>query len=733
MARSLDIGTMFLVKGETDEVTDQSAFTIERNSFLQVASGSDNEDVLKENNWSYVQYGDNYYVLGEDALKLKNLLTLKAKPEDRNIIVAQVGDLRRPMKDGILNISDEKLSVGIIQQLIKKLLGKPSRPHEHLCFCAPGDPVDNSLSTIVHKTMLTGFLKGLGYEVECIPEALAIIFSERPCAEDPDEGEIPFTGVSVSCGAGMMNICMAFKKMPLINFSVARCIPSGNKVITKLGFKDIEFVTVNDEVLNMHGQWTNVIDASVKPYSGDIYQFESIGMGSWSTTYDHRLWIKRDKKWQWIEAQNVIKGDMVKQPWPEYDRFEHCIGWTDKRTKEYKHIPVQSKQFYILGRFLGDGSIIRDRSGDRGIEICCNINDTRIDYLKSMMESVFSTHVEKVERENDNVVELKIHNTGIGKWFRNNCYNDKKEKLFPWDISNLCENYLRFLLAGLLHSDGYVDATKNRISLGITSPSAAQLGYLAMLKLGLKPTVSWRFRNDEHQYKNKTIKSTKEIFEVGCAGERCKYFIQWLNSDNLVLCYDKSETEGCGVGQITDITTVKCDCDVYDISVNDSSSSFCVPGCVLHNCGDWIDQETARTVGVDVSAITKFKESKFDLSNVDMSDTQQAVLSIYYEEMIKHGLNNLAEKFNQLDNRIESPLEVVVAGGTATVPGFVNKFVEVISSIELPFNIKKVRLAENPLYTVSNGCLIKAISTENKLAGKSDEKGEKIKAKKPSG
>ncbi len=351
--KSLDCGTMFLVKGELDVAMDEPEFTVERNCFLQSATTEDTEDTLTENNWAYAKHGNNYYILGEDAIKLKNLLTVGSK--DQGIVATRVGELRRPMKDGILNTGEEKLSVAIIQKLIGNMLGAPAHDNEILCFCAPGDPVDRKLTVVFHRTMLTNFLKSLGYKVECIPEALAIIFSQRPVAADPTEegGEAPFSGIAFSFGAGMCNVCFAWKKMPLINFSVAQS-------------------------------------------------------------------------------------------------------------------------------------------------------------------------------------------------------------------------------------------------------------------------------------------------------------------------------------------------------------------------GDWIDQESAKVAGVDVSAITRFKETKFNLNEVDYSDMRQAGLDIFYQSMIEHSLNNFAEKFNQLDSQIDTPLEIVIAGGTASVPGFLEKFQSVAEGLELPFEIKIIRLAENPFYAVSHGCLVKATSIENK-------------------
>ena len=355
--KSLDIGTMNLCKGELDIATEEPSFTIERNCFLQAAVSDDTETTLKENNWNYVKHENNCYILGEDAIKLKNLLTVGG---DQGIVMTKVGELRRPMKDGVLNTAEEKLSVAIIQKLIFNLIGKPAFPNEVLCFCVPGDPVNKNFNVIFHKTMLTNFIKSLGYTPECIPEALAIVFSQRPVMEDSSElsGEAPFSGIGMSFGGGSINCCFSLKKMPLINFSVA-------------------------------------------------------------------------------------------------------------------------------------------------------------------------------------------------------------------------------------------------------------------------------------------------------------------------------------------------------------------------NSGDWIDIEASKVSGIDVSAMTRFKEKNLDLNNIDFSDIRQASLSIFYDSMIQNALTNFSAKFNQLDNHIEAPLEIVIAGGTALAPGFIDRFKTVLSTLSLPFKVKNVRLAENALYTVSHGCLVKAISVEKK----SKEKG----------
>ena len=107
-----------------------------------------------------------------------------------------------------------------------------------------------------------------------------------------------------------------------------------------------------------------------------------------------------------------------------------------------------------------------------------------------------------------------------------------------------------------------------------------------------------------------------------------------------------------------------------------------------------------------------------------------AALDIFYQHMVEHALTQFADKFNQLDNQIEAPLEIVIAGGTASAPGFLPLFEKKMSELSLPFKVKSIRLAENPLYSVANGCLIKALAVESKKKiAKSDKKQEKTSDK----
>jgi hypothetical protein len=78
----------------------------------------------------------------------------------------------------------------------------------------PGDPVDSDLSVAYHRDLFDAVLKALGYKPSHILEGHAVTFSEL--------GEEDFTGIGISCGGGMFNVCVAYKSMPALSFSTAR-------------------------------------------------------------------------------------------------------------------------------------------------------------------------------------------------------------------------------------------------------------------------------------------------------------------------------------------------------------------------------------------------------------------------------------------------------------------------------------------------------------------------------
>ncbi|MFC1708389.1 hypothetical protein ACFL59_16475 [Planctomycetota bacterium] len=138
--------------------------------------------------------------------------------------------------------------------------------------------------------------------------------------------------------------------------------------------------------------------------------------------------------------------------------------------------------------------------------------------------------------------------------------------------------------------------------------------------------------------------------------------------------------------------------------------------------GDWIDEMVSRARGMPRSKVTSAKEKKLNLNSVDRRDGLSVALDIYHEELVRYTLQNVAEAWRHAAASVEDALEICVAGGTAKVPGFEDRFRAVLDQAALPFSVSGVRFASDPLTAVASGALVAAISAEKKRQKKEETK-----------
>ena len=136
--------------------------------------------------------------------------------------------------------------------------------------------------------------------------------------------------------------------------------------------------------------------------------------------------------------------------------------------------------------------------------------------------------------------------------------------------------------------------------------------------------------------------------------------------------------------------------------------------------GDYIDKQVSILSGQPVNIITKRKEKDLDFNNVNYDDMVIAGLDIHYSDLLCNIMKQFAKKFSDLGKIYEHPVEIVVTGGTASPPGFENKFKQVISEMDLPFKVREIRMSSDMLNTVSKGCLVKSLQEEKKRPNESN-------------
>ena len=197
LGRGLVVGTANLVSSFQDN-TGNVNLKIQRNAFIDIDCDDYTRNMLTRLGVQYVVVNNRMVVVGDPAFELANIF-------NRNT--------RRPMKDGMIS-PDESDALPIEKMLLETLLGQPKQQGEVCYYSVPAEPIDADLNVVYHQGVFGGLLKGLGYDPKPLVEGHAVVFSEL--AQDD------FTGIGISCGGGMFNVCVAYKSIPALSFSTTR-------------------------------------------------------------------------------------------------------------------------------------------------------------------------------------------------------------------------------------------------------------------------------------------------------------------------------------------------------------------------------------------------------------------------------------------------------------------------------------------------------------------------------
>lgn len=285
MATGLDAGTMFLVGARQTE--DNVKYVSQRNCFMTIEEGDDVEDMLTSAGAKIVKIGRNLNVLGEDAIVFSNMLSSFG---------AESASLKRPMKDGVLNSQEEQNSIAVLSSLVQGVIGNPKHENEVCVFSSPSNPINSEKNNIFHSAMLSQILKKLGYEPVALNEGLSIIYAENP--KMGDEGsEMPMSGIAMSLGAGQVNVCMAIRGYPVVEFSMVGSGDHIDRQVSVLSGKSMGTVTkIKEKQLDFNNiDYSDMVIAGLEIHYSDllknILKNFSKKFSESGKTYDHPVEI----------------------------------------------------------------------------------------------------------------------------------------------------------------------------------------------------------------------------------------------------------------------------------------------------------------------------------------------------------------------------------------------------------------------------------------------------------
>jgi hypothetical protein len=94
------------------------------------------------------------------------------------------------------------------------MLGTGDKSRQKLCFTVPAAPLGGEDSLTYHEVTLRQILTDLGYQPASVNEGLAVIYGELESSN--------YTGIGISCGGGLCNVCLAYLSVPVLSFSVPK-------------------------------------------------------------------------------------------------------------------------------------------------------------------------------------------------------------------------------------------------------------------------------------------------------------------------------------------------------------------------------------------------------------------------------------------------------------------------------------------------------------------------------
>ena len=357
---------------------------------------------------------------------------------------------------------------------------------------------------------------------------------------------------------------------------INQCFTGEVKVYTNKGLVAIENIKPNDKVFTNDGSLQEVEKIYCDKYDkkilniGITHDYENI-----KVTPQHPFYVVKNQppgthfklilnrltkgfiKPEWVDAKDITKNDLIGFPIPKYTLDNPDIDEAD---------------CYVYGLMLGDGHICINRN-EAGITLGFK-KDYSFEFVKKYLTQ-WGIHYWITTNESTNSIKWTV--TSKFKFVRSQFYNDNKEKQFDPMMLNLPENKIKYIIKGILDTDGSIG---KEIALEMTSQNIIDGVKYMLLRMGILTSGYYRDRvGNISTYKNietkkpsfvlRIPKVTKiaELLEI----EKAEY-LKYLEYNGILYTRIKEVTE-------EDVDTL-----VYDLEVK-NNHNYLTQGGLVHNGG----------------------------------------------------------------------------------------------------------------------------------------------------
>ncbi|MBF0565224.1 MAG: hypothetical protein HQK89_08275 [Nitrospirae bacterium] len=245
----LDIGTTNIVVAR-NRAGGSPATMKQLNAFFAIPKSKLTAKILSQNDIMYFARNGQFYIIGNSAEEFANTFNTET---------------RRPIESGLISPREDD-GLNVIQALIKSLLQPPKKQGEPVCFSIPGEPIDGNSSVLYHESIIKRALDTMGYSSISINEGFAVVLSEL-------SGE-NYTGLGVSMGGGMCNVCLSYLSVPVFSFSIRKGGDYIDSMVGKtVGEPATLIKTIKEKEFSLLREPANKIETSLQIYYKELITY----------------------------------------------------------------------------------------------------------------------------------------------------------------------------------------------------------------------------------------------------------------------------------------------------------------------------------------------------------------------------------------------------------------------------------------------------------------------------
>ena len=349
------------------------------------------------------------------------------------------------------------------------------------------------------------------------------------------------------------------------------CFAAGVKVLTDVGYKDIEDIRVGDKVLTHNNRYMPVLAIGHK--EAMTYTLKAQGFVDVVCTKNHPFYARKKYKEYYRKddgkkSARVILGDAewVNAGLLKGDYYICSNIQNDLSENPYN---ITKDEAYVIGRYIADGHTRKDKrydeyhKGSRAWQLILSIGNSKVEQFCSNIDKLNYScykHGDSVHRivfSNKRLVELVEKYCGIGSI----------NKHFGEAIVRLPKDLLSIVLKGFLDGDGCIDGNEWHITT--ISP---------MLAITIQRVVSKLYNSHINVGKHTPAEHKKLLGRT--VRQNKQYIISFSEKERR---YDKAKTIGDKMwSNVKSFTAYKMQ-TVYNLEVEEDNS-YTANNFVVHNC-----------------------------------------------------------------------------------------------------------------------------------------------------